>query len=52
MRKLHEKYGEIVRYGPNILSFSNPKALRDIYARGDEGFPKVSFSYDPDNTAY
>ncbi|PVH70068.1 cytochrome P450 [Cadophora sp. DSE1049] len=31
----HEKYGEIVRVGPNELSFSNPQAIHDIYgARG------------------
>jgi hypothetical protein len=28
---IHEKYGEIVRVGPNELSFANPKAIRDIY---------------------
>lgn len=31
---IHEKYGEIVRVGPNELSFANPKAIRDIYGRG------------------
>jgi len=27
----HEKYGPIVRVGPNELSFANPAAVRDIY---------------------
>lgn len=27
-RVLHEKYGDVVRCGPNLLSFSTPQALR------------------------
>lgn len=30
-RRLHEKYGDVVRLGPNALSFSDPKALKAIY---------------------
>ncbi|KAI6299158.1 hypothetical protein MCOR29_011034 [Pyricularia oryzae] len=30
-RKLHERYGDVVRLGPNALSFSDPKALKAIY---------------------
>ena len=29
---LHKKYGSIVRLGPNKLSFSSPKAIKDIYS--------------------
>lgn len=29
---LHEKYGPVVRIGPNNLSFINPQAWKDIYA--------------------
>ena len=29
--KLHRKYGHIVRYGPNELSFSSARAWKDIY---------------------
>jgi hypothetical protein len=28
---VHEKYGDIVRIGPNELSFADPQAIRDIY---------------------
>ena len=34
MIDLHEKYGDIVRVGPNILSFGNPEAIKDIYGVG------------------
>lgn len=29
--KLHKKYGDIVRVGPNELHFANPEAYHDIY---------------------
>lgn len=28
---LHQKYGSVVRIGPNRLSFQNPAAIKDIY---------------------
>lgn len=28
---MHEKYGDVVRIGPNTLSFADPKAILDIY---------------------
>lgn len=37
---LHEKYGDIVRIGPNALSFADPKALKTIYGL-NKGFIKV-----------
>ena len=37
---LHKKNGDIVRLGPNMLSFANPKALKDIYGL-NKGFTKV-----------
>lgn len=30
-RQLHEKHGDIVRLGPNALSFGNPAAVKAIY---------------------
>ena len=36
--ELHERYGEVVRIGPNVLSFSNPSAIKDIY---NKAFVKV-----------
>lgn len=39
-RKLHAKHGDVVRLGPNILSFADPKALKTIYGL-NKGFIKV-----------
>ena len=37
---LHNKYGDVVRLGPNLLSFADPKALKTIYGL-NKGFIKV-----------
>lgn len=42
-RALHKKYGDVVRLGPNTLSFSDPSALKSIYGL-NKGFVKVSYS--------
>lgn len=34
MVDLHKKYGDIVRVGPNIISFAKPEAIKDIYGPG------------------
>jgi hypothetical protein len=39
-RKLHAKYGDVVRLGPNSLSFADPKALKAIYGL-NKGYVKV-----------
>jgi hypothetical protein len=39
--ELHRKYGDIVRIGPNALSFADPGALKTIYGL-NKGFTKVS----------
>lgn len=39
-RALHKKYGDVVRLGPNMLSFSDPQALKTIYGL-NKGFTKV-----------
>lgn len=28
---VHEKYGDVVRIGPNSLSFASPQAIQEIY---------------------
>jgi hypothetical protein len=38
--KLHREHGDIVRLGPNSLSFANPRALKTIYGL-NKGFTKV-----------
>ncbi|PBP18060.1 cytochrome P450-like protein [Diplocarpon rosae] len=40
--RLHEELGGVVRLGPNCLSFSDPKALKDIYGL-NKGFIKSEF---------
>ncbi|KAK8856047.1 hypothetical protein PGQ11_011959 [Apiospora arundinis] len=44
MTKLHEKYGPVVRYGPNDLSYSDGRAWRDIclVPKGKKENPKES----------
>ncbi|KAK5789152.1 hypothetical protein VI817_008276 [Penicillium citrinum] len=41
-RALHKKYGDVVRLGPNMLSFSDPQALKTIYGL-NKGFTKSEF---------
>lgn len=43
--RLHAKHGDVVRLGPNDLSFANPQALKDIYGL-NKGFIKVSYKPD------
>ncbi|XMA15857.1 hypothetical protein WAI453_008648 [Rhynchosporium graminicola] len=40
--RLHEELGDVVRLGPNNLSFSDPKALKSIYGL-NKGFVKSDF---------
>ncbi|RFU27304.1 hypothetical protein B7463_g9016, partial [Scytalidium lignicola] len=40
--KLHRKLGNVVRLGPNCLSFSDPAALKTIYGL-NKGFTKSEF---------
>ncbi|MCJ1307251.1 hypothetical protein MMC25_000897 [Agyrium rufum] len=39
---LHRKHGDIVRLGPNALSFADPKAIKTIYGL-NKGFTKSEF---------
>jgi len=39
---LHRKHGDVVRLGPNVLSFADPKAIKIIYGL-NKGFTKVIF---------
>ena len=39
--KLHKKHGDVVRIGPNLLSFGDPRAIKDIYGL-NKGFVKAS----------
>lgn len=39
---LHRQHGDIVRLGPNVLSFANPKAIKQIYGL-NKGVVKSEF---------
>lgn len=40
---LHAKHGDVVRLGPNTLSFADPAALKSIYGL-NKGFVKVLYT--------
>ena len=42
--RLHRDYGDVVRIGPNTLSFSHPDAIQDIYGV-DKHFSKAKYYY-------
>ena len=44
-RDMHAMYGPIVRFGPNMVSVSDPRVIPTIYP-SRPGFPKVSFCSD------
>lgn len=37
---LHKRYGDVVRLGPNVLSFADPRAVKAIYGL-NKGYVKV-----------
>ena len=39
---LHDKYGDLVRFGPNMVCISDPAAIATVYPMRP-GFPKVGF---------
>ncbi|PMD33124.1 cytochrome P450 [Hyaloscypha variabilis F] len=51
LKALHEKYGEVVRVGPDELSFSSGSAWKDVYAQRKNGtiFTKDHKFYITDN---
>lgn len=40
---LHEKYGDLVRFGPNMVSVSDPAEIPTIYPLKGPGFIKVRY---------
>ncbi|KAJ5387707.1 hypothetical protein N7509_010248 [Penicillium cosmopolitanum] len=51
LTNLHEKYGSIVRYGPDKLSITDEEAVRLIYQTGARYMPKTEF-YDAYGAAH
>jgi cytochrome P450 len=48
LRSLHEKYGPVVRFAPNKLSFIEPTAWKDVYGHKAAAFQKDPELYGPD----
>ena len=44
MLDVHEKYGDVVRLGPNMFSFAKPEAIKDIYGAG-KAWDKVCYVF-------
>lgn len=40
--ELHRRHGDIVRLGPNVLSFADPRAIKSIYGL-NKGMIKTDF---------
>ena len=45
LKAFHEKYGEVVRFSPEELSFTNPQAWKDIYGHSSGGLVKDPVVY-------
>ncbi|KAJ6129907.1 hypothetical protein N7512_002687 [Penicillium capsulatum] len=43
IHRLHEKYGPVVRIGPNEVSFTSLDAIKEIYSSGGSGYDKTEF---------
>jgi hypothetical protein len=43
IHQAHQKYGPVVRLGPNEVSFISLAAVREIYASGGSGYDKTEF---------
>ncbi|KAJ5717816.1 hypothetical protein N7488_003462 [Penicillium malachiteum] len=51
LTKLHEKYGSVVRYGPDKLSITDEDSIKSIYQSGARYMPKTEF-YDAYGAAH
>lgn len=43
IHELHERYGAVVRLGPNEVSFTSLEAIKEIYSSGGSGYDKTEF---------
>lgn len=41
VHQLHQKYGPVVRLGPNEVSFTSVDAIKEIYTTGGSGYDKT-----------
>lgn len=51
LTQLHERYGPIVRYGPDKISITLEEAIQSIYQKGTRLMPKTEF-YDAYGAAH
>lgn len=43
IHRLHQKYGTVVRLGPNEVSFLSLEAIKEIYTSGGSGYDRTEF---------
>lgn len=43
LTELHEKYGPVVRYGPDKISITHESAVQAIYQKSSKALPKTEF---------
>lgn len=43
LHALHQKYGPVVRIGPNELAFNSLESQKEIYCSGGSGYDKTEF---------
>lgn len=43
IHRLHQKYGPVVRIGPNEAAFASQTAVKEIYGSGGSGYDKTEF---------
>lgn len=48
IREFHEEFGDVVRIGPDTLSFISPDAWKDIYGHGHAELPKSHDAFEGD----
>ncbi|KAF2001354.1 cytochrome P450 [Amniculicola lignicola CBS 123094] len=48
IHELHQRYGPVIRYGPNELSFIEPQTWKDAFGHKSASFKKDANFYGPD----
>ena len=43
IHSLHQRYGPVVRLGPNEVSFASVDAMKEIYTSGGSGYDRTEF---------
>jgi cytochrome P450 len=48
LHDLHEQYGPVVRFSPNVLSFIEPDVWKDVYGHKNTFMKELRYLYGPD----